>query len=267
MLSFMDFPLYAEIVDAYREKRNQGRGRDSALAELRSDYEAELADADDGAIARLALASVQCRRKELTPEVRDEALSAMERLEKSGVRISGVPALRKKLLSPEPYFLPPVERPPRKKPVYRCEWKLGDVYSHTFAGEQAARAGLTGARLLMRVAAFETFLGNYLPVVYLCVWTEPELPKTASELREAGVLQVITPRDFFTGDLLEYRIMLNISSKRDLSSFQTEYAGNFDIPSSPPNEAVLQKDILFISLKRLEDHAVFCHQSFGPTAI
>ena len=81
-------------------------------------------------------------------------------------------------------------QPPEKKVsqyrLYHCQWKVGDMYAYQLEGEYAKERGLNGKYLLFyKIAESIWWPGHVIPVVYIKLTENNEIPKTRDELEKA----------------------------------------------------------------------------------
>ena len=166
-----------EVRYEYKDQLHRGKTGKEITQELIAKNEYVIADQDDGPVFWFALADTQWNLGRLEDFVKENALnhiregSDIRRWEQEDpkdakVRAKTLEALRQKLLSPQP---------PEKKisqyRLYRCEWKIGDVYAYRLEGEYAQENGMDGKYLYFVKVDEDTWHpGHIVPIVYF-YWT------------------------------------------------------------------------------------------------
>lgn len=141
--------------------------------ELIDDYACELDDVHCAPVFWFALADTQWNLGRLLPEVKEQALVWLDKggdltvWQRENPRLAAtrekeLRELRQKLNSPQP---------PEKKisqyRLYKCDWKLGDVFAYQFNSEYAEKNGFNQKYVyFVKVDECVWYLGHIIPVVY-----------------------------------------------------------------------------------------------------
>lgn len=234
--------MLGEIKEEYLKSRRNGSSRDATVAYLKASYRNELTLGceDDGLLFWVGLADAQYACKELSSEVAEQALTAIEKLIETDWDVCSGDLVRRQ----EHYASAPMpERkhfgPSRK---FRCTWKIGDVFAYHLTGAEAQERGLDGAHVLLRkVDELESYDGRLLPVVTLTMWTDGSLPTTSEEFQNKPMLILSKGRLSSPPDKSEYRTELLISSRKKLEQLSLVYLGNFLEVTMPSDEFIIRQ--------------------------
>ena len=99
--------------------------------------------------------------------------------------------LKEKLNRPQP-----VEKKISKYRLYRCEWKLGDVFAYQFHGDYSKEANMYGKYIAFRKIAETTYWpGHIIPIVQFYKWIWESIPEisviTSMPLLETGFIPIV----------------------------------------------------------------------------
>lgn len=270
-----DFAL--DIKESYRERLKKGEDGEIITASLIEEHQDELNDPDTKTVFWLALADTQWKLGRLEPKVKENALqcildgSDLERWENSArityrSRQRVLSTLESRLLSPQPEKK--ILRSSIPKP-YFCGWNNGDVYALKLCSEEAGKLKLAGRYLLLQMV--DTYLWDEvktIPIVYVKLTKDAELPKTIEEYNACEFVQVgftnykdrllslmgkmtkeeiekllkVEYRMDEYGFLPQYRFKLITTSNRVIPK-SLIYVGNFEDAAKPENEFVQHKKI------------------------
>lgn len=179
----------SDVRQEFRDLVGEGRTPEEATKLMVENWRDTVADAEEGGVFWLALASTQWSLGRLLPDVKSKALrvidsgSDLKRWETAGSkgiskRLALLSKLREQLVSPQPA---------QKKvpPPFRnsTSWAVGDVVAYRL---------LTLDYCLLRVIGHHTDRGGTSPVVELLDWTGATIPE-ASELRRIPICRRIYP--------------------------------------------------------------------------
>ena len=237
-----DFPMLFDIKKEYRNYREEGMGRSEAVNALMKDYhdELELGADDDGLLFWVALADAQYACRELSEEIAQKGLEAVEAISGTDWEITPGDLQRRR----ERYRTSQMpERASIKKPKrFRCRWQVGDTFAYKLSGPEVEACGIDGRYVLIRKVDEKEFLeGSTEPVVTFTLWDSEKLPENAQEFQRLPILKLENGRLGTPKTHFEYRALLIISSARKLNKLQNQlkYLGNFkDIPM-PENELII----------------------------
>lgn len=167
--------------------------------------------------------------------------------------------LQAKLLSPQP----PAKQPGKKR-LYKCQWKLGDVFAYQLESDLAKERGLDGRYfLIQKVDEGVWYPGHIVPIVYVKITKAHSLPSNVAEYNELEYVQTsfskyeerfwpidmtrpqedIAEKSKITyqvdeyGFLPQYRVELLNTSKKEIPA-NLIYVGNFAAAVPPEREFV-----------------------------
>lgn len=227
-----DFPLSAEVTEEYIELRRAGNCRTDATEELQARYACEITQGaeDDGLLFWIGLADGQYKRGELSSEVSEQAVRALDLLQQSDWGIAPGDIARRRLHYAEAPM--PERKVGKPRPKFRCEWNIGDTFSYQLHGEEAEALGISGNYILLRkVSEIEFGDGRLLPVVTLSFWENDPLPSNSDEFQQAQILKLDRKKCEMPLNTYEYRAEILFKNRKQLSGIPLEYIGCFqDIP-------------------------------------
>ena len=222
-----------EIKDLYTDLRLDGKNREQAIKEICEQYADVLRDdVEEGSAIRIAIALALCKKKELTVEVREDAVRAIETLRKLSLEEEDpwFPAdyfdkflkrLSEKYLGPEAVY--------RKKRTYDPGWETGDTFIHPFTIQRAEKMGLAGWYIVIRkVGEYLTKDNRHEQLVYITVCPPDAIPTTKEELESLGCLRMMSHDKGW-----EYIGQLSFSSRKDEERWQLTKIGCFPDAGSP----------------------------------
>ena len=139
----------------------------------------------------MSLADTQWNLGVLLPKVKEKALEAIEMIsamdnasEKNTFvkkRLRLLAALKEKLLFPQPIKEIKQIKEPKTK-LYKCQWKIGDVFAYKLESDFAKEKGFYGKYFLFqKVDEAEWHPGHTIPVVYIKITENEVLPSNAEE--------------------------------------------------------------------------------------
>ena len=221
-----------DVKEYYMNCLREEMSGEEAEAATVSYFKDELSDSDDGPIVILSLAETAWRVGRLTEALKKAAVDiidkgeGLERWEAEGKQLLKkrqvvLSKLREKLLSPQP-----PEKKVYKYRIYKCEWKIGDVYAYRFESEIAKEKGYYGRYLLIqKVDEGSWYPGHVVPIVYFRITKDTNLP-TLEEIKDIECIKIArkkTPKLIY-----DYRGKLINSSKRIIPK-SLIYIGNASI--------------------------------------
>lgn len=172
-----------DVKEYYMNCLREEMSAEEAEAAVVSYFGDELADSDDGPVVVLALADTAWRVGRLSEKLKEAAIriidtgEGLERWEAEGKQLlkkrqDVLQKLKEKLLSPQP-----PEKKVYKYRLYKCEWKIGDVFAYRFESEIAKEKGYFGKYLLIqKVDEGIWHPGHVVPIVYFRITKNTELP-------------------------------------------------------------------------------------------
>lgn len=229
-------------------------------------FEKYLSDADDGPIVILALADTAWHVGRLSDDLKKAAIrvidmgAGMERWEELGEqlaekRIASLQKLKKKLLSPQP-----PEKKIYKHKLYKCQWKIGDVFAYRFESIIAKEKGYYGRYLLLqKVDEGSWDPGHRVPIVYFRLTKDNKLP-SINEINNIKRVKIASKKSV---NLYDYRGKLINSSKKIIPD-SLIYLGNADVVALE-NEYQHTNDISYFNFqwKYLEKRIIELYEKFN----
>lgn len=164
--------------------------------ELIGEYANELDDIYCAPTFWFALADTQWNLGKLLPEVKEQALAWIKKggdlsvwqEENQALAITREKVLRElsqKLNSP----LPPEKKISQHR-IYKCEWKIGDVYAYQLESELAKEKGLFGRYfLIQKVDEGIWHPGHIVPIVYVKITKDEKLPACTMDIDQLEFVQ------------------------------------------------------------------------------
>lgn len=185
-----------DIKDQFEELFNAGKPVQEITEELIATFKTIMGDPAEEPLFWYALADTQWNFGVLLPSVKEEALHWME-VDNFTLNFQAISTatkdqrkivldnLQSKLLSPQP----PVKKTIKKR-VYRCQWKLGDVFAYQLESDLAQEKGLFGCYfLIQKVDEGIWYPGHIVPIVYVKITKDTTLPSTIEEYNELEYVQ------------------------------------------------------------------------------
>lgn len=257
-----------DVKGIYVDKLRRGKSGMQASKEMIAEFKWALDDEDDAPLFWFAMADTQWNYGRLQNEVKTQALyylNDIKNLQRWEFENPKMFYKRKEVLN-SLYKKLMTQQPPEKKVslyhLYYCQWKIGDIYSYQLDGEDAKKRGIDGCHLLFyKVAESTWWPGHVIPVVYIKLTKNDEIPKTREEIEKLEYIQASIldsndfsdkfiidahgkwqNRDFETdeyGYLPIYRFELINTSKRVIPK-KLNYIGNFPDLTPPNKEFVME---------------------------
>lgn len=251
-----DFPVIEEIKSEYKDFRIKGFGRAEAVEKIKYNYRYELADEEGSLLVWIGLADAQFACKELSEEIAQCGLKAIE--SKEGSELAQLLGIRQLEKRKERYSQPPM--PERKKiregKKFRCNWEIGDTFAYRIKGEEAEKYHLAGRYMLLRkVSEVEIYNGQIHPIVSFTLWDNQDLPRTSEDFEKVPFLRLDHGRMNCGSDQYEYRIELLFTTKRQVERLELQFIGNFTGVKMPENEYLLTRPgEILMALPKEFDH-------------
>ncbi|MBR5323080.1 MAG: DUF4259 domain-containing protein [Clostridia bacterium] len=251
-----------DIRDEYTEKIKRGKDSEEATNEMIAENQEIFSYPDDEALFWLSLADTQWEYGRLLQNVKDMALlwiNKIKDIEEISVQKDEIDKLHSKLLSPQP----PIKKF-RKSRLYKCEWKIGDVFAYKLESELAKEKGLLGRYLLIQKVDEDIWHpGHIIPIVYVKITNDEKIPTNIEEYNQLEYIQISFTKysdRFFPingsrpqediaekskikyevdefGFLPEFRIEIITTSKKNIP-IDLSYIGNFSNSIRPKNEYI-----------------------------
>ena len=167
-----------DVKDGIEYQFHSGKKVDEITTQLIEDYHCLIEHSDGEALFGFALAGTQRNWGVLLPYVKAQALLWIEKCRSTEYQTSKIQIakrlddLRLKLNSPQP----PVKKPV-KRSLYKCEWKIGDVFAYRLESDLAKEKGLFGRYfLIQKVDEGVWYPGHIVPIVYVKITNDEKLP-------------------------------------------------------------------------------------------
>lgn len=255
-----------DVKDEFEKLFNDGKSVQEITDGLTAEFESIMDCTDEAPLFWLALADTQWTFGVLLPKIKENALRWINELKSQTADTpdrarqgKALDDLQTKLLSP----LPPVKKP-KKKRIYKCEWKIGDVFAYQLESELAKERGLYGRYfLIQKVDEGTWYPGHIVPIIYVKLTKDANIPSTVEEYDEAEYVQtrftkyeerfwpidMSRPKEDIEektklnyevdeyGFLPQYRLTLLNTSKRVIPK-ELIYVGNFPDAIRPKKEFI-----------------------------
>lgn len=221
----------------YLDKLRRGKTNEEVTQELIRANADIMGDEEEEPLFWFALADTQWNYGRLLPEVKEKALEflsrteELKRWEESGEKqlrawMVTREKLKKKLLSPQP-----PEKKVYKYRLYKCKWKLGDVFAYQFHGEYSKEKGVYGQYIIFRKVTEDTWWpGHIVPTVHVYKWIGKEIPPL-EKMKDINLLpQKYIPAAYinYPNDEKEYELDLQVSRESAIPKDKLIYLGNID---------------------------------------
>ena len=279
--------LAEDIRDYYKEQLHRGKKGIDITQELLIRYQTEISDSEEASVFWFALADTQWNLGRLEDEVKEKALECIlsgndlerwkiECPKKLKAREQTIEELQQKLLSPQPQ-----EKKVQQYKIYRCEWKIGDVYAYRLESDLAKEKGLDGRYfLIQKVDEGVWYPGHIVPIIYTKITGGDTIPTNIEEYNRLEYVQTnltkyedrFLPIDMSRpqediaekkkinyhvdeyGFLPQYRAKLLNTSKRIIPT-KLIYVGNFVNAIRPQNEFVphFKENVVPVSWKKYDE--------------
>lgn len=230
-----DDDFASDIRGEYIDKLRRGKTNEEAIQEVIATNQASLGDVEIAPIFWFALADTQWEYGRLTPEVKERAVEFLSRTEElDRWRESGENQLRAwkntreklkdKLLSPQP-----AEKKVSRYRLYKCKWKLGDVFAYRFTSEYSKEKGVFEQYIILRKVTEDTWWpGHIVPSVHIYQWIGKDIPL----LNDISNLDLL-PQKFWPIAYInnpdkekEYLLDLLVSGDKQIPKDNLIYLGN-----------------------------------------
>lgn len=228
-------------------------------------------DSEEAPIFWFALADTQWNYGMLQPIVKEKAMQYLEegtdlkRWEEENpkeakIRAQVLETLKEKLNSPMSK-----EKKIRKPSVYKCPWKINDVYAYKLDSDLAKEQGVYGRYLIIRKVDETKWdkEGNVYPVVYISITKGTELPQNKEEIQNVEYIIMGIDIALIDERFPIYRTHICSNSNRGIPK-SLIYLGNYK-EVLPPKEEYIPSDKLYIALidwKYMEERILKLFQNF-----
>lgn len=173
-----------EVRDTYKNLLKDGNTNEEALLKTLEEGKDYINDSDDTYGFWFALADTQSTLGRLHPQVKERALELIDKggdigrwlevgdQKNAKKRKEVLDKLKEKLNGPQ---LPEKKIP--RRVVFKCPWKIGDVFAYLLENEAAEKNGLLGRYLIIQKIKDKNWLhGGILPMVIVRISRSKELP-------------------------------------------------------------------------------------------
>lgn len=276
-----------DVKDEFEKLYHAGKAVQDITDKLTEDYKSVMGDIGEEPLLWFTLADTQWNLGVLLPAVKEKALYWIEKascmlncqttdMSVNAKRKKTLDDLRAKLLSPQP----PVKKPAKRR-IYKCQWKFGDVFAYQLESDFAKEKGLYGRYfLIQKVDEGVWSPGHIVPIVYVKITTDTNLPSNVEEYNKLEYVQIWFTRyeDRFLpidmsrpqediaekskidyqvdeyGLLPQYRVELLNTSKRVIPA-KLIYVGNFANAVRPQKEFIphSKENIVTVSWKQFDE--------------
>ena len=257
-----------DVKEYYMNCLREEMSGEEAEAATVSYFRDELSDSDDGPIVVLSLAETAWRVGRLTEVLKKAAVDIIEkgegldRWEAEGKQLlkkrqAVLTKLREKLLSPQP-----PEKKVYKYRIYKCEWKIGDVYAYRFESEIAKEKGYYGKYLLIqKVDEGSWYPGHIVPIVYFRITKDTNLP-SINDINDIECL-IMGLGEIEPEIIYDYRSKLLNTSKKIIPK-KLIYLGNVDVVHHNP-EYIPKYDVSYASFewKQIEEKMISLYERYS----
>jgi len=256
-----DFPLCVEVKNEYIELRKKGNDRVSSVTQMKERYADELTAGaeDDGLLFWVGLADGQYANKEITEEVAQAAISALERIEQTDWEVTPGDIARRRTHYAEAPM--PEKKMGKSRPKYRCDWSIGDTFAYRMSKEGAGESGLYGKVLLFRCVDLIEYEAEELhPVVTISLCDEHNMPQNAQEFQSLPLWRIDAGRFCAPEGLYEYRAHIVFRNKKQVERLSLQYLGNFQNIDMPEDEYFIRRAGCFTMIlpKIFDDDCCIC---------
>ena len=276
-----------DVKDEFEKLYNEGKNVQEITDILTEEYKSLFGDIKEEPLFWLALADTQWEFGVLLPVVKEKALYWIDESVNMLIfksintsakenRIKNLNGLRVKLLSTQPKV-----KKITKKRIYKCQWKYGDVFAYRLESDLAKEKGLYGRYfLIQKVDEGEWYPGHIVPIVYVKITDDINLPSNVEEYNKSEYVQTsfteyeyrFCPVDMRRpqediaekskinyqvdeyGFLPQYRARLLNTSKRVIPQ-KLIYIGNFADVAQPQNEFIphTKENIVSVAWKLFDE--------------
>ena len=260
-----------DVKSQFEKMYYAGKSVQEITEQLLEEYREILGDPEEESLFWMALADTQWEFGVLLPQVLEQALywiekeSSIKRLYqmsgevKKEQRENAMRRLKVKLCSTQP----PARKAVRRR-MFRCKWKLGDVFAYKIEGTYARERGFLGRYLLIRKVDERIWHPEHIiPIVYVKLTKDETLPTNTEEYDQLEYVQTWFSRyeerlwplngkrmredieeklkikyevDEY-GLLPQYRQALICTSQKSIPD-KLIYVGNFTDAAPPPKEFI-----------------------------
>jgi len=146
--------------------------------------------------------------------------------------------------------------------IYKCEWKIGDVYAYRFESEIAKEKGYYGRYLLIqKVDEGSWYPGHVVPIVYFRITKDTCLP-SIDDINDIECL-IMGLGEIEPEIIYDYRSKLLNTSKKIIPK-KLIYLGNVDVVYHNP-EYIPKYDVSYASFewKQIEEKMISLYERYS----
>lgn len=212
-----------DVRDYYKDQLKRGKTNEQIMKVLITDNEDIIIDEDEASVFWFALADTQWNLGRLLPFVKEKAInylnskSDLTKWEEQGnkkdykIREKVLKELEEKLKSEMP-----IEKKLTQYKLYKCEWKIGDVFAYKIESKYAKEKGLYHRYfLLQKVDETSCYPGHIIPIIRVKITESEILPENKSEFDKLEYVH-INPKYIKGIVFMELRIQMLSRSKRSI---------------------------------------------------
>lgn len=228
-----------DIKDDYIEQLKTGKTDEEALKYIIESNKYLLDDEDDGPVFWFALADTLWNLGRLDDFVKEKAMYYLNEggnLRKWKLENPKESIKREKVLNDlynKLNTIQPEKKRISKRKLYKCEWKIGDVFAYPLLSNEAKDNGLYGRYIiLIKVGEVTWYPGHVIPIVRIKITKDNQLPNSAEEI-----------------DMLEYvQISIDFKNRCDKQLYK-QYGGNpiYQCILYTTSKKVIPRNIVYIN--------------------
>lgn len=260
--------IACDVKEYYMKCLREDMSAEEAEASAVSYFSEELSDSDDGPVVVLALADTAWRVGRLSEKLKKAAIviidngEGLERWKEAGTQLlkkrqDVFQKLKERLLSPQP-----PEKKIYKYKLYKCQWKVGDVFAYRFESEFAKEKGYYERYLLIqKVDEGNWHPGHIVPIVYFRITKNTELP-SLDDISNIECMKIAIGKKS-SEIIYDYRGKLLNTSKKIIPK-SLIYLGNANVISPHP-EFIQPYDVSYFNFdwKGLENRMIELNEQFN----
>ncbi len=229
--------LAEEIRDTYKDRLHRGKTGEKITQEIIASYGIENdIDDDDVPVFWFALADTQWNLGRLESFVKEKALYYIDegtnllRWQNEGttkdahIRAKVLSELKEKLQSPQPEM-----KKISQYRLYRCEWKIGDVFAYQLCSDYAKKTGVKGKYMyFIKVGEEEWWPGHINPEVYFFKTISDKLISINDIKNVDFIPQFFIPNVYRDNpkEKMLYLLLLITTSSKSIPKDRLTYLGN-----------------------------------------
>lgn len=259
-----------DIKDEYIEQLRSGKSNEEIVNDMIAENEDIISDDEEAAEFWFALADTQWKYGRLLPYVKEKALEYLNRTEHLDVweeegekdykaRIKVLEELKQQLLSP----MPEVKKVSQFR-IYKCEWKIGDVFAYKFTSKYSEEKGFYDKYIIFRKVSEGVWCpGHVVPIIHVYKMLYKDVP----DIKYLNGLSYLPLSGFpeymdIKNEKIKYRVELLNTSPRVIPRNNLIYLGNIKEVLLPSNE-VISVNPYAINWKDFESHMIKYYEAWN----